>query len=573
MHNHNHTANSRILALDACPRGVSAGNPRTVTPLQNAHYSVTVLDAQVRPAIKRYHVEVVSLQAELVVELAPGDFCGNGPITLRVEGALPHYTYLWSTGETTSEIQVPLSGMAAAYRVTVADARQDGAGVWKTCEQALEIRTAEALAAVDAQKCELLYSRLEALGFEAREVKIVEPVQAIAPRSRASATCNVVDHTDFRVEWYEETLDPASILCSELAEMEGVTQGFIYASDDICTEADLAEVEALINDETLLHVYLKPCGGEEYGVLMEKGAPCYLKYAAYLNQIGIYDVQERIEFCNELSGLNDYFKEPDPINSRITILNLYVPSKELVPGRLIAATEYRYTHNPPDKIAADLKFGYFGDDRVISEKNQEMLSWPLVDLENKMIELLHWASIGPYQAVADKFFARFKARIGLTYTDSDISNLIKETVEVKNKIKQFGEDFEKKLRLVDGDEKMIDFFELEGIRRFLFTASNGYLLKGPTILINDVSQVKYHIQSFNIDTLGNWEGTFYVETIDHFGLDDADPEKFLVIKGLNLGMFQNLHSGFAAWWILQHKKAYRPFITKLRFVTRLKGKI
>lgn len=72
------------------------------------------------------------------------------------------------------------------------------------------------------------------------------------------------------VEWYEETLDPASILCSELAEMEGVTQGFIYASDDICTEADLAEVEALINDETLLHVYLKPCGGEEYGVLMEK---------------------------------------------------------------------------------------------------------------------------------------------------------------------------------------------------------------------------------------------------------------------------------------------------------------
>ena len=80
----------------------------------------------------------------------------------------------------------------------------------------------------------------------------------------------VTDNTDFSVEWYGETRTPASILCSELAEMEGVTQGFIYASDDICTEADLAEVEALINDETLLHVYLKPCGGEEFGVLMEK---------------------------------------------------------------------------------------------------------------------------------------------------------------------------------------------------------------------------------------------------------------------------------------------------------------
>ncbi len=128
----------------------------------------------------------------------------------------------------------------------------------------------EILAQFDKQNCDLLYSRLEALGFEARQVKIVEPLLAIAPRSRVSATCNVTDNTDFSVEWYGETRTPASILCSELAEMEGVTQGFIYASDDICTEADLTEVEALINDETLLHVYLKPCGGEEYGVLMEK---------------------------------------------------------------------------------------------------------------------------------------------------------------------------------------------------------------------------------------------------------------------------------------------------------------
>ncbi|MBV6429829.1 MAG: hypothetical protein KIPDCIKN_04405 [Haliscomenobacter sp.] len=65
MHNHNHTANFRILALNAClSAGISsrfnccsAGNPRTVTPLQNAHYSVTVLDAQVRPAIQRFYVK------------------------------------------------------------------------------------------------------------------------------------------------------------------------------------------------------------------------------------------------------------------------------------------------------------------------------------------------------------------------------------------------------------------------------------------------------------------------------------------------------------------------------------
>ena len=62
--------------------------------------------------------------------------------------------------------------------------------------------------------------------------------------------------------------------------------------------------------------------------------------------------------------------------------------------------------------------------------------------------------------------------------------------------------------------------------------------------------------------MGIWAGDFFFEITDHFGLDKPD-----VIK------FQDAREGFAAWWILQHKKAYRPFITKLRFVTLLKGKI
>ncbi len=51
------------VALDAGPGNCylwddgSASNPRTVTPLQNAQYSVTVLDAQLRPAIQRFYVK------------------------------------------------------------------------------------------------------------------------------------------------------------------------------------------------------------------------------------------------------------------------------------------------------------------------------------------------------------------------------------------------------------------------------------------------------------------------------------------------------------------------------------
>jgi hypothetical protein len=115
--------------------------------------------------------------------------------------------------------------------------------------------------------------------------------------------------------------------------------------------------------------------------------------------------------------------------------------------------------------------------------------------------------------------------------------------------------------------------ETSDSRGFILSAGNGYLTQGPTILINDISQVKYHLQSFSKDESGNWEGTFYIETIDHFGLDDIDPNKPFMIKDFNVGIFQHLHSGFAAWWILQHKKAYVPFRTKLRFVAVLKGNI
>ena len=54
-------------------------------------------------------------------------------------------------------------------------------------------------------------------------------------------------------------------------------------------------------------------------------------------------------------------------------------------------------------------------------------------------------------------------------------------------------------------------------------------------------------------------GTFFIETIDHFGLDDNDPNHTFEIKDVNIGIYQHLHSGFAAWWILQHKKSYTKF--------------
>jgi len=299
-----------------------------------------------------------------------------------------------------------------------------------------------------------------------------------------------------------------------------------------------------------------------------------VEYHDYLNQIQIYDSEAGINFCDELSALlNAPTEEPEEINNGIEITNVFVPGSLIIPGDLIAFTDYRFPHNPPGDPAPDLDFGVDGDDDIISALNSPMLFWSNQQLEDRMVDLLHFASIGQYQTVSDKYFDKFEEGSGDFYTDDDISDLIKETTEVRNKVKQFGKDFENRLKSVNGDISQLSPTQLDGQLRYSFTAGKGYLFMGPTILINDISQVKYHLQDFNIDMLGNWQGTFYTEVVDHFGLDDTDPNIEYTIWGYNVAIYQHLHSGFAAWWILQHQRAYVPFRTRIRFVITIEGKI
>jgi hypothetical protein len=70
------------------------------------------------------------------------------------------------------------------------------------------------------------------------------------------------------------------------------------------------------------------------------------------------------------------------------------------------------------------------------------------------------------------------------------------------------------------------------------------------------------LYDYTIDSNGNWEAEFVFEITDHWGMDKPD-----VLK------FQNANVGFVAWWVLQHKRDYKPFLTKIYVTRKLKGKI
>lgn len=87
------------------------------------------------------------------------------------------------------------------------------------------------------------------------------------------------------------------------------------------------------------------------------------------------------------------------------------------------------------------------------------------------------------------------------------------------------------------------------------------LFKGLTIAINDVWSYRVSLISFK-QTGNDYKARYEVILFDHFGLDYPDMEKFY-----------SYGAGFRAWFVLQHLRGYKPFLTKVKFEKEFEGKI
>ncbi|PSL49722.1 uncharacterized protein DUF3289 [Chitinophaga niastensis] len=87
------------------------------------------------------------------------------------------------------------------------------------------------------------------------------------------------------------------------------------------------------------------------------------------------------------------------------------------------------------------------------------------------------------------------------------------------------------------------------------------LFTGLTIAINDMWAYKVTLLSYKL-TGNNYNAKYEVVLWDHFGLDLPDMEKFY-----------SYGAGFRAWFILQHLRGYKPFLTKVKFEKEFSGSI
>ena len=209
----------------------------------------------------------------------------------------------------------------------------------------------------------------------------------------------------------------------------------------------------------------------------------------------------------------------------------------------------------------DLEYGFDGDGEGILFGNS---NWDDDDLFTNMHILFDACTFfsSDLRVAADVFLGIFSTNLSSSesYTHPAISEKVADSREMKGFVERFGAELNTALSINNGNIDGI-FIDMEEDRP-VFSGKH-HLFHGLKILINDTEHTVIFLEpdtySYDSDT-GEWEGTFCFVVCDHFGLDRADAMKF-----------QCMHSGFAAWWVLQHQRNYVPFITKVFVRATIKG--
>ncbi|MBK7510672.1 MAG: DUF3289 family protein [Chloracidobacterium sp.] len=99
-----------------------------------------------------------------------------------------------------------------------------------------------------------------------------------------------------------------------------------------------------------------------------------------------------------------------------------------------------------------------------------------------------------------------------------------------------------------------------------FSTSKDIFLGGLTTCINDTWAYEVFITEFSSNDGKNFKVVYKVVLYDHFGLDkpDVDPQEHPLYYAI---------PGFRAWFVLQHLRNFKPFITRVEFERSFVGNV
>ena len=224
-------------------------------------------------------------------------------------------------------------------------------------------------------------------------------------------------------------------------------------------------------------------------------------------------------------------------------------------GDGITQTKYlKYTKNEVEKLGSLMK------SNANNSSNENLWS----GLKSMVSTLF---SIGELEKIALLMVAKFKRNEGGEFKNDVLTKHVSKHKTTKTFCKAIETSIQEKLYQNKGNITILEdsniYMNSERYGRPHFASLGDTFFGGLTICINDTWAYEVTIIDYNTKDNINYSLSYSVTLYDHFGLDYPD---------LEVSSYYSLF-GFRAWFILQHLRNFKPFITKVEINKTIKGNI
>lgn len=153
----------------------------------------------------------------------------------------------------------------------------------------------------------------------------------------------------------------------------------------------------------------------------------------------------------------------------------------------------------------------------------------------------------------------FEANTGKMYSSAYMNECMKKDETFKKFVfNKYGvlENLCKELRSTNGNINQINFLH-EGEIRSTSVKFNSYAhyLNGMKISVDGTMAFRVYVDNFELMSQNTFSCELRIHVYDHYGLDWNDVKKF-----------KSVHDGFSSWYVLQHVRGYKPFLTRMEVV-------
>jgi hypothetical protein len=208
----------------------------------------------------------------------------------------------------------------------------------------------------------------------------------------------------------------------------------------------------------------------------------------------------------------------------------------------------------------------FSDPKGLGKKTNDELFKVFRDMavDNRIFSFTHGDLVANTNAMIDKFKhndSGGKYPNGITeYTNTTLTKAAQEHASTERFVNAVRRNLNEMLKKLNGDAGKLPRYNGKIFSPVYNTKMDKW--RGLTIAVNDTWAYEVTLVDYEFTSPSSYRAKVNLAIYDHFGLNQADIDGSTGKTGND---DPGNHEGFRAWFLLQHVRGFRPFVTKIEF--------